>query len=63
MKKSLGCKDLGISTCSFEARSENSVEIKDALFAHAQKYHAEKVANMSDQQKTDMSRMMDQKIK
>jgi predicted small metal-binding protein len=35
MKKSLGCSDLGISTCSFEARSENSVEIKDALFTHA----------------------------
>ena len=63
MKKSLGCQDLGMAGCTFEARSENSSEIKDAIFAHAQKYHPEKVSKLSDQQKADMSRMMDQKLK
>ena len=63
MKKSLGCADLGISTCTFEAHSEHNDEIKDALFGHAMKYHADKVAHLSQQEQAAMSSQMDQLIK
>lgn len=59
MKKSLGCQDLGVTSCSFEARSENSAEIKEAIFVHAQKYHPEKVADLSEPQIADLDSMME----
>jgi len=63
MKKSLGCADLGVSSCTFEAHSESREEIKDALFAHATKYHADKVAHLSQKEQQDMASQMDQLIK
>ena len=63
MKKSLGCADLGISSCTFEAHSEHKEEIKDALFSHAMKYHGDKVAHLSAKEQQDMASQMDQLIK
>jgi predicted small metal-binding protein len=62
MKKSLGCSDLGISSCTFEAHSEHKEEIKDALFAHAMKYHADKVAHLSEIEQEEMAEQMNQLI-
>jgi|WetSurMetagenome_2_1015567.scaffolds.fasta_scaffold629699_2 predicted small metal-binding protein len=63
MKKSLTCADMGITSCSFEARSEKPDEIKDALFTHFTKYHPADAAKIkTDQQRGDMLRQMDQKI-
>jgi predicted small metal-binding protein len=62
MKKTLACADLGVPTCTFEARSEQSSEIVDALLGHAGKYHPEKVNKLSDKEKSDMITMMKQKI-
>lgn len=63
MKKTLACADLGVATCTFEARSESNSEIKDAVLGHAQKYHPDLVRNKSAKQLADMAAMMDQKIK
>jgi predicted small metal-binding protein len=63
MKKSLGCVDLGIATCTFEARSEHNDEIKDAIFTHAMKYHPEVVSNLTEKEQQEMSMQMDQLIK
>jgi predicted small metal-binding protein len=62
MKSTLTCKDMGIDTCSFEVKSENRDEIKDALFAHATKYHPEVVSRLSDKEKADMAHQMDMKM-
>lgn len=63
MKKSLGCKDLGVKNCTFEARSENKAEIIDALNNHASKYHPEKLSNLSEKEKSDMVQQMEKMIK
>ena len=63
MKKSLSCADMGISSCTFEARSEKTDEIKDAIATHFAKVHQKDASQMSDKQRSDMDRMMDQKIK
>jgi predicted small metal-binding protein len=59
MKKSLGCQDMGVSSCSFEASSENKDQVIDALFAHAQKYHTDEVANLTKQQQDEMKQKME----
>ncbi len=63
MKSALTCKDLGVDSCSFEARSDNKEEIKDAFFSHAQKYHPQLVKNMSDNAMKDMAKQMEMKMK
>jgi hypothetical protein len=37
--------------------------VKDALMAHAQKYHKDVLDNMSEQQKADMMATMDKKLR
>ena len=61
MKSSLSCQDLGVK-CSFSASSENKEQVKTAILDHAQKYHKEVLAGMSDQQRSDMMAMMDKKL-
>jgi predicted small metal-binding protein len=63
MRNSLGCRDLGDYSCSFEARSENKAEIVDAMLGHATKYHSEKIANLSEKEKSEMAALLEQKIK
>ena len=63
MKKSLSCADMGVATCTFEARSENTTEIKDAIFAHFVKFHPEQASKVTEQQKKEMSQLMDKKIR
>ena len=59
MIKSLGCKDLGVSCCTFEAHSESKEEIKDALISHRRKYHP---SNLSAQEHLAMAQMVDVKL-
>jgi len=54
MKSSLGCRDFGDYSCSFEAKSENKAEVIDAMLGHTTKYHSEKIANLSEKEKTDL---------
>jgi predicted small metal-binding protein len=63
MKSSLGCRDFGDYSCSFEAKSENKPEVIDAMLGHTTKYHAEKIANLSEKEKTDLIARMEQKIR
>ena len=63
MKKSLACADLGAASCSFEVRSENKEELKDAMMFHAQKYHPEKMKNLSEKEKLEMSGQMEKMMK
>jgi predicted small metal-binding protein len=63
MKKSLGCADLGVPTCTFEVRSEIRGEIVDGLMGHVSQYHPEKVRNLTDKQRTDMIHQIDGAIK
>lgn len=62
MKKTLTCAELGVPTCTFEARSERPDEVKDAIFAHFVKFHPDKAAKTTDAQKADLMRTMDQKL-
>ena len=62
MVKHLSCADMGVSTCTFEARSAVPAEIKDAVFTHFVKYHSDKAAKLTDKDKADMSLTMDKKI-
>jgi predicted small metal-binding protein len=63
MKKTLTCSELGVPTCTFEARSEKPDEIKDAIFTHFTKFHPDKASKITEQQKTDLIRTMDQKLR
>jgi predicted small metal-binding protein len=53
---------MGVSTCTFEARSAVPAEVKDAVFTHFVKYHSDKAAKLTDKDKADMSLTMDKKI-
>lgn len=63
MKKSLSCAELGVEGCTFEVRSEQKDEIKDALLFHAGKVHADKISHMSEKEKNDLVLTMDKLIK
>lgn len=57
MKNSLTCHDLGVQDCSFEVRSENREQIKEAFNQHIHTSHPEK-----EKQIDEINRLMDQKI-
>jgi predicted small metal-binding protein len=63
MKKLLTCAELGVPTCTFEARSEKPDEIKDAIFTHFVKFHPDKAAKATDADKANLMRTMDQKLR
>ncbi|OGH11986.1 MAG: hypothetical protein A2857_06070 [Candidatus Levybacteria bacterium RIFCSPHIGHO2_01_FULL_36_15] len=53
MAKQLRCKDLGMD-CPFSVISPDEQEAMEMGNMHAQKYHSEKMANMTDEQKKEM---------
>ena len=63
MKKSLSCAELGVHDCTFEARSEVSGEVKDAILYHAQNKHADMMASMSDKDQQQLLSTIDAKLK
>ncbi len=62
MRKALSCREMGVSSCSFEVMSERNDEIKDALVTHLGKVHSEMAKSMSKEQLDEMMRLMDKKL-
>lgn len=54
----LACKDLGME-CPFSVTSEDKEEAKKLAGMHAMDKHAEKMAAMSEEDKTGMDAKMD----
>lgn len=55
---SLSCRDLG-GDCDYTVKGETVEEIKTGMFAHAADAHAEKLANMSDEDKAGFVQKME----
>jgi predicted small metal-binding protein len=45
--KTLSCKDMGASDCSFVATGQTAEEVKSKMWAHAAKDHKDKLVSMS----------------
>ena len=60
--KTLSCNDMGIE-CGYVATKPTAEEVKDDLLAHAQDAHSEMLAGMSDADKAEMMRQMDERMK
>ena len=57
--KSLSCKDLGGMDCNYTAKGATADEVKQAMFAHAQQAHADKLASMTPEQMQEVQQVMD----
>lgn len=57
----LKCKDMGMD-CPFSVTSENKEEAKKLTGIHANDIHADKMAAMSEEDKTGMDAKMDSVI-
>lgn len=55
------CKDMGME-CPFSVTSESREESKNLAGMHAMDRHAEKMATMSEEEKTAMNAQMDSVI-
>ncbi len=60
--KTLACKDMGVD-CDYVSTKPTAQEVKDDLLAHAQEAHSEMLAGMKEQDKADMVRQMDERMK
>jgi predicted small metal-binding protein len=60
--KTLACKDMGVE-CDHVSTKPSAQEVKDDLLAHAQEAHSEMLAAMSEQDKAEMMRQMDERMK
>jgi len=58
--KNLKCSDLGADMCNFEAKGETADEVKQAMYAHASEAHKDKLASMTEEQKADVNKKMDE---
>ena len=58
----VSCADLGDPSCHFEATGQTADEAKQKLMAHAKEAHADKLAGMSEADKSGMMKMMDEKV-
>jgi len=54
--KSINCKELGGSDCSFIAKGETNDEVIQNLYAHAQEVHSDKLSSMSEDDKEKMNK-------
>ena len=59
--KKLSCKDMG-TDCGFVATGETAEEVKNKMVEHAKMDHAEMFNKMSEDEKTGMMKMMDEKM-
>ena len=59
-KFSLSCNDLGAKGCDFSDTAVTAEEIKKAMFEHAASAHPEVLAKMTEEQKQEMTKRMDQ---
>jgi predicted small metal-binding protein len=60
--KTLACKDMGME-CDYISMKPTAEEVKADMLEHAQKEHADMLAGMSDQDKTEMMHQMDQRMR
>lgn len=60
--KTLSCKDMGVE-CDYVSTKPTAQEVKDDLSTHAQEVHSEMLAGMSEQDKSEMMRQMDERMK
>ncbi len=60
--KTLACKDMGVE-CDHVSTKPSAQEVKDDLLTHAQEAHSEMLAAMSEQDKAEMMRQMDERMK
>jgi predicted small metal-binding protein len=61
MKNVLTCHDMGDQKCTFEARSRNKEEIKEAFVDHIKIFHPDKQGDL-DKNREGMLKQMDAKI-
>ncbi len=59
--KELSCSEMGIE-CAFRAEGETADEVKAKLLEHAAAEHADMLAGMTEEQKSEMMATMDEKI-
>ncbi|PIP27672.1 MAG: DUF1059 domain-containing protein [Candidatus Moranbacteria bacterium CG23_combo_of_CG06-09_8_20_14_all_39_10] len=58
--KQLSCKDMG-TNCDFVATGNTADEVKKKMMDHAMMEHKDMMANMNEQKKGEMMKMMDEK--
>ncbi len=58
----LSCKDIGSDDCGFSVTTHSVDEVKKAMFAHARYSHPEKLQSMTEEQKTEMLKVIDKKL-
>jgi predicted small metal-binding protein len=56
--KELSCRELG-GNCDFVARGQTSNEVKERMFAHAQKDHPDMFKAMTPERQREMQARMD----
>ena len=56
------CRDTGVD-CDFVATGETIAEVKEKVFAHAGVVHAEEMKSMTEEQRADLVREVEAKIK
>lgn len=61
-KKHLACAELGVPECDFQVSGSKEESLKDAIWEHTNKYHSEKLEHMSDDEKHNLERVMDEKL-
>ena len=59
--KELSCSAMGVE-CAFRAEGETADEVKAKLLEHAAAEHADMLAGMTEEQKSEMMATMDEKI-
>lgn len=57
----LSCRDMG-TDCDFVAKGETAQEVKEKMMAHANTDHMDMMKNMSEDEKADMMKKMDEKM-
>jgi predicted small metal-binding protein len=60
--KMLSCKDIGMSD-DFVAKGATEDEVMDKMMVHAKEVHMDMMEGKSEEEMTDMKKMMKEKIK
>jgi predicted small metal-binding protein len=56
----MSCSDIGGEGCSFVAEDENAEDVKRKMYEHAAAKHADKMANMSEEERQQAEKRMDE---
>jgi len=58
--KSLKCSDLGSMECNFVATGETAEDVKKNMYEHAGQVHPDKLEKMTDEEKQQIDKKMDE---